>query len=173
MSVDLPNLKKGVYTWIVRELNGTDVSPDRIFWVEPNAPRPPRPCVGMDIVTGAVQTAHDQRVETSPGVWEVSGQRRITVSVIVYGEDSDVLANRLHSSLELETTREILRAYGLGFIRQEDVVDVSQLLDTKFERRNQFDVAFHVVSRRTENVGYVETVEIENEDTGTTTEVGP
>jgi len=173
MSVDLPNFRKGVYTWIVRELEGTEVTPDRVFWVEPNAPRPPRPCVGLDLITGPVQTAHDQRRETAPGIWKVSGQRRVTISVIAYGEDADTIIGRLHSGVELETVREVFRAYGMGLVRQEDVLDVSQLLDTKFEKRSQFDVTFHVVSERTEDVGYIETVEIENEDTGTTTEVGP
>lgn len=172
MSIDLVRIRSGLYNWLKEELRDTAIGPDKIVWFNQDAPRPSRPYVALDLTSGPSQVGHDELRNVSDGVLDVTGNRRITVTVAVYGEDSDLYAMRLHSSLEKPTVQAALYGYGLSLNRQEDVQDVTTRLETRYETRYQFDAIFNCVSSVRDEVGHIEEVQITDEINDSTEIIG-
>lgn len=168
MSVNVAQLQFGIYSWVKAELTGTVITPDRIIWLHQDAPRPPRPYVGLDLVAGPGRVGHDGLKEVTPGVYDLVGIREMTVSVAVYGHGADQIAQDLHSSLEKPTVREQLEKYGLVMIEQLDPQPVPVLVETRWEDRTTFDVRFRACSLTRDNLGYIKDVEVTDQVLGDT-----
>lgn len=172
MSINVARIRSGIYNWIKEELSGTEISPDKIVWLNQDAPRPTRPYVGLDPLSGPSQDGHDESREVTPGFQDVTGNRKMSFTILAYGENSDILMCRLHSSLEKSSTRARLSTYGIALIRQDDVRDITTKLDTRSETRYQFDVMFRVTSSIEDETNFIETVEVEDNINNTTQIVG-
>lgn len=168
MGLNLDTVRLGIYDWVKSELAGTDVTAEKIMWLNQDAPRPARPYVGLDVLVGPGRVGHDQLTEVTPGVYDLVGVRELTCSVNIYGEGSDQIADQLLCSLEKPTAQARLATYGLAMIEQSDPSDLTALIETRWEARTQFDVRFRVTSKTRDNVGYVEKVELENQVLGET-----
>lgn len=160
MSIPIARIRLGIYNWIKDELKDTAIGPEKVIWANQEGPRPSRPYVLMDLVTGPVQNQRDEKRAVSPGVVDVTGHRTVTVSVDAFGQESDELSMQLHSSLEKETIQGQLYTYGISVVRQESVEEKSLRLETKFEKRYGFDVIFNCVSSVRDEPGFIEKVEV-------------
>lgn len=168
MGLNLDTIRLGIYDWVKSELAGTDVTADKIMWLNQDAPRPARPYVGLNVLVGPGRVGHDALTEVTPGVYDLVGVREMTCSVNVYGERADAFVDQLMCSLEKPTVQERLATFGLAMIEQSDPTDLTALIETRWEARSQFDVRFRVTSKTRDNVGYVQSVELENQVLGET-----
>lgn len=168
MSIPIGNIKTAIYNWIKNELSNTEVGQGSIVWFDQNAPRPPAPYISMQWIQGPAILHHDEFRQTAPGVYDVTGQRTFSVTFTCYGKDADEIIGQLHSSLEKQTVRDALSAAGVTMVRQSEILEASSALETKVETRRQFDVQFRAVSVTEDNVGFIESVELENEILGET-----
>lgn len=163
MSIPVAPIRSALYNWIKEELKDTAVGPEKIIWLDQDAPRPTRPFVGMRILSGPNQVGDDEERSVSEGVVNVTGNRTITFTASVYGEDSFVIACQLQASLSKRTVLGSLYSKGgLSLVHREDLQNVTTKLDTKNESRFEFDTIFGCVSSVTDEVGVIESVAVTN-----------
>lgn len=132
-----------------------------------NNPRPPLPYFTYNITTAAGKEGDDHDTYDGDGVSTIhnrGGQRRLVVSFNCFAETMDEVFNLMttfQGSLDLRTVQEQLRKFGIAVWTIGSVADLSSLLQTGYEARSQMDVNFGVASNLTEDVGTIETVEVE------------
>jgi hypothetical protein len=133
-------------------------------WMNQRAPRPAIPYVAIDIIAGPVKVGHDNLRQDIPGQFYVAGMRSFTLSVNVFGNNANDLAERLVTSLEMPSVQELLRVSDIAIIDTSDVRVLDLLQETDVEGRAQFDFRFATSINRVDNgAGYIETVEVLNE----------
>ncbi len=92
-------------------------------------------------------------------------KRRTTsglLSVNAFGLDAIEIANDLKDSLQLEAAMSLLRAKEISILTESDVRDLSELRDTKIEKRAQFDLTLGYTKVIDETITPIESVEIDD-----------
>lgn len=153
-----------VIAWIKREFPNARVIVDR-----PNVPRPALPYFALLLTTPVQKVgSRDSSIHVNDSTWIIGGQRRFTLSVRSYvspkgkgffNAQNDLI--QLQDSLEDDNRRIDLTQAGLSVWFSTDILDITELLETGFEPRAQFDIQFGIASNRTADLGAIETVEIE------------
>jgi hypothetical protein len=136
---------------------------ETLIWADGNSPRPALPYVAMKVM-GIRRINGDWRSESvgSDGLQTVKGDREFTLNIQRFGTDSVESLSTLADKLRLTTNIEKFNTAKLPIIDAEDVVDVAALLDnSQIEPRASLDVFLRLKSSLTDNVGYIDTVEIE------------
>lgn len=153
------NIEAAVYTWVSVATGAT------VIFVDQNKPRPATPYLTVRVGT-VTSFGHDERRGmTDPGAPELAeqtyrGDREVTVSIQAFGTGAMDLARAAARALGTETTRAQLAASGLchrGII--PTVNELTQLLETDFEQRAQFDATLAFGKDYTDDVALIETVE--------------
>ena len=160
-----------VILWIKREFPKIPVIVDR-----PNTPRPKLPYFALLLTTPIQKVgSRDSREHVNDTKWNIGGQRRFTLSVRSYVETADKnffqsqdLLAQLQDSLEDETRRTDLTTAGLAVWFSTDILDITELLETGFESRAQFDIEFGIASNRETDLGAIEKVKIQGTVDGET-----
>lgn len=153
-----------VILWINSEFPDITVIVDR-----PNVPRPKLPYFALLITTPIQKVgSRDSLEHIDDTTWNIGGQRRFTLSVRSYVETKDKnffqsqdLLVQLQDSLEDETRRIDLTTAGLAVWFSTDILDITELLETGFESRAQFDIEFGIASNRETDLGAIEKVKIQ------------
>jgi len=136
---------------------------ETLIFSDSNAPRPALPYVAMKVM-GIRRINGDWKSESvgSNGLQTVKGDREFTLNIQRFGTDSVEALSTLADKLRLTTNIEKFNTAKLPIIDAEDVVDVAALLDkSQIEPRASLDVFMRMKSSLTDNVGYIDTVEIE------------
>ena len=167
-------------------LIATDITPPVIAWIKqilpslqviidrPNVQRPTPPYLSIMMVTPIIKVGSRDSIsyehdEDNPDDtnFSVSGQRRFTLAVRAYGVSTgkaffDAFDNmsKLQDSLEDSVGREELTKAGLAVWNSNDILDVTELLESGYEPRAQLDIEFGIVSNRVVDLGAIETVKI-------------
>lgn len=179
--LDLAFVKQNIFNWVKNEIDLGNISipEEQVIFREQSEPLPPRPCVTLKIISGPRRLGTSDPIRFQAGsddIWDIGGQRAITLSVQVFGnttqqDSAAVIANSLNISLSKMSVTDLLRAGILdGAIRKGslavwevgDVSDISALEETAFEDRAQFDVIMGVVDSVEDQPGVIETVELTN-----------
>jgi hypothetical protein len=158
MPIERDPIRSALRAWV---LQVTALSDGKVIWARQNAPRPKPPYVLLNdrVALARVGLGDEERLTNTPGEILHVGQRRMTLSVNVYGLDAHSLAEQIQEGLELYSVRELLTDAGLAVIDRGQVLDLSGLLEANFEERSQLDVIFGLTSTQSENVGWIESVE--------------
>ena len=172
MSFDLTIIQRAIHTWVSGE---TEL---KTIWYNPNAPRPATPYALLSTLTGSVKTGFtDDLKYVSGDTYSISGQRTLSFSIKVIGEGAVHAVSSLQSSLEKPTVLEALRASGLAVWDSGSVQSIPEILETGIEERANLDVLFGVLSSVTDEVGFIEEVEVEEAiyttPSGSEIDVGP
>lgn len=131
-----------------------------------NADRPALPYFTMKFMAPAIKVGDDASTQTAPGssVWNVGGLRKLLVDFNVYGtshEEAYNYATLWQAALETETTQAALRAAGIAvWLNAGQIRDLSKLLNTGYEGRCQYEVAFGVASNVYEDRSNIEEVNV-------------
>lgn len=144
----------------------------QVIWMEQGAPRPKLPYVGLKIIAGPRAYGDDDMRQTSPGVYSIEGQRALTVSVNIFGENSEEIAALITNAMSKPSALESLSAESVAILTNTAPQNVSVPLETKFENRIQFDIDFGCVMATTDDVGFIEQTGILNTTSGEQTEIG-
>jgi hypothetical protein len=140
------------------------VSGIQTIWFNQRAPRPKPPYVGLNIIAGPRKVGDDNLRQDVSGVFYIAGMRYFTLSVNVYGENANEIAQNLVDSLDMPSIQELLRNSDIAIVSTSEVRVLDQLLETDVEGRSQFDFQFaSSINKVDDGVGYIDKVEITNE----------
>lgn len=136
----------------------------------PNSPRPPRPYLTLKMISPAIKQGDDSAenvaddMGASTEVWNRGGQRKLVVDFNCYGKSHEQAYDYLslwQSSLDLETVQTNLRKAGIAVWLASNVADLSALLNTGYEGRATLQVEFGIASNLTEDLGSIETINVD------------
>ena len=137
------------------------------IWLNQNTPRPARPYATLHIMNQRQVGQPYTGPITALGVATIQAQYEITVSIQIYGSSTAAdprtainAAYALRQSLDRPSIRESLGIAGWAFRAEEQIADVPEMLDSAWEPRAFFDAVFGMTVEQTDNLGYVETVEV-------------
>jgi hypothetical protein len=148
-------------------MQSTGLTDARVIWANQDAPRPKTPYITVNdrLALAAVGLDDEERwPQTTPGVVEHVGWRRMTVSINAYGPGAFGLLEGARDGLRQDVAiRQAIADAGMGVIDAGDPRDMAEVLDTRWEERAQMDSIFMVSSRSTEDVGWFDHAPYEGE----------
>lgn len=134
-----------------------------VIWDDESGVRPKLPCITLKLVTKSVKLgAKDELRYKGSDSFTLNGQRTGLLSVNAFGLDAIQVANDLKDSLQLEAAMSLLRAKEISILAESDVRDLSELRDTKIEKRAQFDLTLGYTRIIDEAITPIESVEIDD-----------
>jgi len=136
---------------------------EEVILADQNKPRPALPYSAIKVI-GMRRVKGDWYSEDigANGLQTVKGDREFTLSIQRFGTDSVEALDTLANKLRLTTIIDKFNNAKLPIVSADDVVDVAALLDkSQIEPRASLDVFMRLKSSLTDNVGYIDTVEIE------------
>jgi hypothetical protein len=149
-------IRAAILAWLETELGIT------IIYADKAAPRPATPYASIKLVS-LRRIGFDHAGDLSDvGIQDFDGDRVLSVSVQVFGNDSSDPIDLARSALNGLSKQSIflpLAVAGLAPLRQGGVNDLTALADTEWEPRAQFDQEFALTDEYTDDVGLIEHVE--------------
>jgi len=143
-----------IYTWISTILSGLT-----IIWDKPNQPRPTLPYATMNISQGSRSIGGADQVYKEEDTFTQIQRKVLTLTVNIYALNAYLAyMETLINSVALSSIQTILRVAGFASWGHSDPVDVSQLLDTKFEPRVSADFFLSYVSETDDEAGEIHKV---------------
>lgn len=158
MALNFATVKLNLYQWAVTVVPmGMPV----IFF-EPNAPRPTVPYVSL-YLNSIVSVNQDwtEAEADSTGTVDMKGDRQFTLQVQGYGGDPLTVLENIRTSLQKQTVLDNLRANGIAFYQSLNIADITDLVDSLFERRAQLDILFGIAQIYTDTPGYFDEIEVQ------------
>lgn len=124
-----------LYTWVSSRLGITTI------WDKPGALRPTLPYSSLNISGGGRKEGEPEERYKELDTWTYPHRKVLTLTVNIFAENGHLAyGDDLVNSLSLPTIQDALRAAGFAIRGASDVMDVSMLLDTKFEMRAAVDI---------------------------------
>lgn len=158
MPINYATVKTSLYTWAISQVPlGMPV----VFWQQ-NAPRPLVPYVTL-FLNNFIAVNQDWTNDSTDnsGIVNMKGDRNFTLSINAYGgTDPLTLLENMRSSLQKESVLNALRVNGIAFYQSPSIFDLSDLIDSQFEKRAQMDVIFGIGQTYTDTTGYFNLVQI-------------
>jgi hypothetical protein len=132
-----------------------------IYW-QPNAPRPTVPYITL-FLASVVSVGQDWTAPDSDanGIVNMKGDRQFTLSIQAYGADPLTILENIRTSLQKATVLDTLRANGIAFYQALTINDITELVDSEWERRASLDVLFGIGQIYTDSPGFFDEVEVE------------
>lgn len=156
MPLNFETIKTNLYSWATTNSGGASV-----IFLNENAPRPAQPYMTL-FLSSLNQIGEDYTPESDVnGLVDMVGDREFTLQIQTYGGDCITRLENLRSSLQMQTVLDTLRANGIVFVNHFGINDLTELLDSRFEKRGAMDVLFRIGQNYTDNLGLVETIEVE------------
>lgn len=165
MALDINLIRDALYDWAAAVVAAVGSTAQVKFQSE-DGPRPEPPFVVLNIMGPRMTGGSDYQSPDSPvdQTFHQQGMREFTISVSAYAEnDSLTLATALHTSLNNPLYFEQLAAADIGVGAVNQVNDLSQFLETRWERRSQFDFMIFSAVDEEYTGATIETVEYEND----------
>lgn len=158
MPLNYETVKKNLYAWAVSVVPmGMPV----IYW-QSNAPRPVVPYVTLFLSSiTALNQDYSYHNADANGDINMKGDRQFTLQIQAYGNDPLTVLENIRSSLQKQTVLDTLRANGIVFYQSLTINDISDLVDSQWERRAQLDVLMGIGQTYTDNPGYFDTIEVQ------------
>ena len=160
MPLNFEDVKTSLFDWASSQVPlGYEV----IFYY-PNAPRPKSPYVSlyvMNIIT--VNQDYTYPNTSITGEIQMKGDRQFTLQIQAYGNDPLTVVENLRTSLQKQSVLDTLRSNGIVFYQALSVNDITNLIDSQYEKRAQLDVLMGIGQTYSDNLGFFDEVEIEQE----------
>lgn len=139
------------------------VTPIEVIFYYPNAPRPENPYITLNL-DSLVRIGDDYipRPDTD-GESTMIGDREFTLQIQCYGNNCLTTLEKIRSSLQKPSVLDTLRDDNIVFVNSLNITNITALLDTEWEQRGAMDLLFRIANTDEENLGVIETVEIEEE----------
>jgi len=163
MSIIFAALQKTLYTWATTNVPNTVP----VIWLYPNAPRPNNNGVPVDYVSllmsSFVQIGRDWNASPSDntGLTNFVGDREFTLQVQAYGNTPMQILENLRTSLQKQSVLSSLQAQGVVYVNWFPILDITDLVDSRYEQRCTMDLLFRLAQQYSDNLGVISTVEIE------------
>lgn len=159
MSIVFNDLQNALYSW------ASSIAIMRpVIWYYPNAPRPERSYISLNITTfNQVGRDYIPRPTDNLGNVLLKGDREFTLNIQAYGEQPFQTLENLRTSLQKQSVINYLHSQGLAYFGQESIIDITTLLDSRFEQRASMDVYFRIAQTLEDELGVITTIEITEE----------
>lgn len=158
MAINYTVLKQNLYAFFVTLVPmGMPV-----IWYEPNAPRPVVPYITLylNAVTQVNQDYSSPEADVA-GIIFMRGDRSFVLQVQAYGGEPLNILENIRTGLQKVTVLDTLRAIGVAFNIAGIINDITQLVDSQFEKRAQLDLTMTTAQRYTDNPGYFDHAEVQ------------
>jgi hypothetical protein len=191
VSIDWVAIENAIHAWVT---TASGLAGNQVIWTNQNGIRPgqspPAEAPFITLQLGSPQVEGQSFLQTKTDLTRSAGQeielqanalQRLTCSVQAFGSSTTgnnsagALLSQVETKLRLPSLRSALNAAGLSPFNVGPIKDITQLFATAYESRAVLNVLFYVQEQASEFTGYIESVEIEEEDTGDifTTGVAP
>ena len=158
MPLNFVTVKNSLFAWAVSQV---PVGMPVIWW-QPNAPRPVVPYITLFLQSvTAINQDWTSPISDINGVINMKGDRSFTLQVQGYGEDPLTLLENIRTSLQKQTVLDTLRINGIAFYQSLTINDITDLVDSRFERRAQLDIMFGIAQIYTDNPGFFDEIEVQ------------
>lgn len=156
--IDYEVIKTSLYNVI-----SSIVTPTTVIFYYPNAPRPANPYITLNI-DSLVRVGDDYIPKPdTDGDSTIVGDREFTLQVQSYGENCLTILEKIRSSLQKPSILDTLRDENIVFVNSLDITNITALLDTEWEQRGAMDLLFRIANTDEDNLGVIETVELDEE----------
>lgn len=163
-ALDIEGIKTAIWSWAIGVITAAGLS-DLAIWANQDGTTPQTEHVQLGLAGPMMIGAFDE-VKAMPGedqVFAQEGMRSFLVSVNVYSPDDAVfLASRLQSSLSNPVLKTPLVDARLGVGKISDVRDLSEFLESRWDRRAQFDFTIFVRLREEVVQDVIDRVQIQH-----------
>jgi len=158
--INFATLRLALYNWVVSVApSGMPV----IYW-QLNSPRPKVPYITLFIsqIT-AVNQDWSSGVTDVNGAIAMKGDRQFTLEIQAYGADPMELMENIRTSLQKQSVLDTLRANGIAFYSSLTINDITELVDSQYERRAHLDVLFGIGQVYADSPGFFDHIELTEE----------
>jgi len=136
-------------------------NPEVIFF-RPNAPRPPLPYTSIEFLTQSGEINDWEEFRSDTEMIHMFGYREFTYTINCYGDNAFDEANQIQGKIRTYSVRQTLMSLArITIWRMAPPRDLSQLIDSSYEKRASFDIVFNVPledGSTVDDVGYFDTV---------------
>ena len=149
-----------IIAWIETALSIT------AFWDKQNALRPSLPYISVNIITGPKRDGTPERTYKELDTYTYIFRKIITLSIQSHSQSNHLaLLSTIIDSMTLPTQRATLRAAGLSIYNDDDIdpTDISELIDTGFEKRGSIDVTMAYADEIDDSPGEIQTMQLVGE----------
>lgn len=156
MTLDFSVLKTNLYNWATANVpNGMP-----IIYYYPNAPRPTVDYVTL-LISNFSQIAFDYQTPPTDNAGDVNlvGDREFTLTIESYGNQPMQVLENLRTSLQKQTVLDSLRANGIVYVQWFPIVDITDLINSRFEQRSTMDLLFRIAQQYTDTIGTIAQVQ--------------
>jgi len=167
--MSFPAYQEAIRQWLVHALPGKTIIMGR-----QNAPKP-------DLTFGTIKTLALTPVgspdylggvpDDLTGIQYRWQQYRASLSVQFFGSAAETCAQDAHMSLGEQSTHDAFIDAGVSFEHAEALTEITELVDARWESRWTFDVFVGMIATGTEDIGWIEHVEVEATIIGSKTTV--
>lgn len=156
--LDFSVVRTNLYNWAIQNIP----SGMPAIYLYPNSPRPQVDYVSL-YISSITQIGWDYTQDPldNTGVSQMVGDREFTLQCVAYGGDPMTVIQNLRTSLQKQTVLDSLRVTGIVFVNWFPVVDITELVDSRYEQRASMDVLFRIADVYTDNLGVISTVVLE------------
>ena len=158
--IDFNAVRISLQEWIVRNSGLPD---NKVVFEDQSAPRPAKPYISMKVSSIVDIGQEDARGSIDDdGDSIFTGNREFTLGMSSYGDDALNVLSMLRDSFNSPTELQTLRDNGVVFVDQLLFTDITELLETIWEERGQFDILMRTTSLSTHQVGIIDRVFIDS-----------
>lgn len=124
-----------------------------------NAPRPDYPYASFRISNiNKIGFDEIRSIDSDTDVLNIGGQRRATVEINYFGQDSLSNLTKAYNSLEKQSLIDTFYVAGIAYLEKNDVQNLTDMLETKYEDRSYFDFYIGFADNIEDNVSIIESV---------------
>lgn len=136
-----------------------------VIFANQNAPRPDKPYATILIVSNVALGGRDeQRSTDSDGIMTLTGLRRMTLSINIFGEGALDYMEQARNSLNKQTVLDdFFWADDIAIINKGEIQNLTLLLETIYEPRAQMNLTIGYAQEYYDDVGFIESVEVNDE----------
>lgn len=152
-------LQDALYSWL-----SAAITPRPVIFADQDAPQPDRPYATIKVLSeNKLGVLDDQSAPNNLGIASLKGHREATIQVQFYGPGAVQLALNARNSLNKSSVLfGLFWTNGIAIVSDDEVTNVSALLETEIEERALLTLVARYAVEQTDDVGYIETVEVEN-----------
>ncbi|MDB5849793.1 MAG: Phage-related protein [Rhodoferax sp.] len=138
-----------------------------VVWAEQDAPQPVKPFMALRLGTSTGPEHEIYEPVDEAGFQLVRSHREVVLEIQCYGVGAVDLLETLKQRLRWQTTIDVATRLNLAVLDHGGVQNITALLDTAFhEPRGMLEIGIRRLQASTDDVGLIETVNIDGTITG-------
>ena len=146
-------LEDAVYTWL------DSLASEQIVWTKQKAPAPTSAYLALNFTVLAVSEGDGFERIQSGSVRTLIQRRQATLNIQAFGDGAVDRLWSIKDSIYLESSLEVIKDSNLSIIRDENVADLSLLLDTQIQERASMDLIIGYTKTVADGTNWIEVVE--------------